>query len=301
MSGVRGSIADRIYKLSTRSAGYDERGGPVRAEVEDEQNRLKNSGCRHLLILVHGFNNTATDAKKSYSLLLSLFEEHFNRSRYAPDAIAFFHWPGNLGPPVASTAGYPLDIPQADNSAKRLAEYLAAFPRGSDPGGFKITLIGHSLGCRVVLQTLDKLPRALAPNVEVVSLMAAAVPMEFVKTAGKLETTVKAPRRVLKCYSHQDWVLWLAFPQGQQAAFALNIEDKFYSEAVGLYGNPDAVGIPIKTANGHSDYWGDRNVANRFSAAIDPTFYTLPPAAQPAERSLATSADIPAWSLASRD
>jgi pimeloyl-ACP methyl ester carboxylesterase len=300
MSAVRGAIADRIYKISTRSAGY-ERGGPVRAEVEDEHNRLKNSGCRHLLILVHGFNNTASDAKNSYSLLLSLFEEHFTRSRYAPDAIAFFHWPGNLGPPVISTAGYAWDIRQADDSAKRLAEYLAAFPRGSDPGGFKITLIGHSLGCRLVLEMLHKLPRALVPNVEVVSLMAAAVPTEFVKTAGKLETTVRAPRRILKCYSHQDWVLWLAFPGGQLAASALNIEDEFYSEAVGLYGNPDLMGIPIKTANGHGDYWGDRNVANRFSAAIDPTFYTLPPAAQPAEWSLAPTSGISAWSLAGED
>jgi pimeloyl-ACP methyl ester carboxylesterase len=298
MSSLRGSIADRIYPLSTR---ISESGGSVRTEVEDPENRLRNSGCRHLLILVHGFYNSTSEAKNSYLLQLAALEEHFNRSRYAPDAIAFFQWPGDVGG-LFRFAGYPFDIPRAKQSADRLAQYLKQFPSASDPGAFKISLIGHSLGCRLILEMLSKeLPTALALNIGVVSLMAPAVPIELVDASGNLEITVRSPRHILKCYSRQDLALWAGFPQAQEAAYSLGYETEIYLEAVGLYGHPTAVGIPVETGNGHSDYWGDRNVANRFSAAIDPTFYTLPPPQNPANRAL-PQASLPGLrGLAGRD
>lgn len=213
----------------------------------------------------------------------------------------FFHWPGNLGGWV-SVAGYPYDIDQARESAERLAQYLRNFPGASNPGALKISFIGHSLGCRLILETLAKeLPAALALNIEVVSLMAPAVPVELVDATGSLESTVRSPRRILKCYSRHDWVLWTAFPLGQAAAFAVQKEEKYYREAVGLYGHPLATGIPVETMNGHGDYWGDRSVANRFSAAIDPTFYTLPPPHSAAERELPGTVALASRTLASRD
>jgi pimeloyl-ACP methyl ester carboxylesterase len=290
-----------IYKLSTRMPDRPHGGGPVRLEVEDSNN-LRSSGCRHLLILVHGFNNSAATAKASFELQLGCLEEHFRSSpRYAPDAIAFFHWPGDVGG-VGSLAAYPLDIPRALASAERLADYLKNFPSAANPGALKISLIGHSLGCRLILEMLSKnLPIGLALNIEVVSLLAPAVPIELVAAPRKLEVSVRSPRRVLKCYSHQDWALWIGFPQGQQAAFAIREEDEFFGEAVGLYGHPTPMGISIETKNGHSDYWGDRNVANRFSAAIDPTFYTLPPPRGTSARGLPNPYDSPIWSLAGAD
>jgi pimeloyl-ACP methyl ester carboxylesterase len=273
MSLVGQPIDKRIYRLSTRS----ESGSAVRAYVEDTANSLRNSGCRHLLILVHGFNNSATDATDSYQLLIAHFEEHFTRSRVAPDAIAFFHWPGDIGG-WFSLAGYPFDIEQAQAAAARLADYLKSFPNATEPGALKISLIGHSLGCRLILEMLaNQLPAVLTLNIPVVSLMAPAVPIELVDAAGTLNATVVPPRRILKCYSRQDHVLWVAFPSGQAAAFAIGKETQLYREAIGLYGNPGGMGVAVETTNGHSDYWGDQNVANKFSAAIDPTFYTLPP------------------------
>jgi pimeloyl-ACP methyl ester carboxylesterase len=283
MSSRWSSITDGIYALSTRTpAGGD----LVNTEVEDRANRLRNSGCRHLLILVHGFNNSASQARESYLLQVAALEEHFSRSRYAPDAIAFFHWPGDVGG-WFKLGGYPFDIPRAQESARLLAKYLKEFPRATDPGALKISLIGHSLGCRLILEMLAKeLPPGLELNIAVVSLMAPAVPVELVDAAGGLEGTVRSPRRILKCFSHHDWALWAGFPQAQEAAYWLNKETKIYLEAVGLYGNPAAMGISVQTRNGHSDYWGDRNVANRFSAAIDPTFYKLPPPLSTPDRAL---------------
>jgi pimeloyl-ACP methyl ester carboxylesterase len=282
-----------IYTLSTRSPS----GSAVRAYVEDTGGALRKSGCRHLLILVHGFNNSVADATDSYQLLLARFEEHFSRSRAAPDAIAFFHWPGDVGG-WFSRAGYPFDIEQAQAAAARLADYLKGFPNATAPGSLKISLIGHSLGCRLIFEMLaSSLPAVLALNIAVVSLMAPAVPVEMVDAAGSFKTTVAPPRRILKCYSRQDYVLWMAFPAGQAAAFAIGKEHALYREAIGLYGNPGGMGVGVETTNGHSDYWGDQNVANRFSAAIDPAFYTLPAPRTQATRGLPQPADFAARPL----
>jgi hypothetical protein len=267
----------------------------------DPESRLRASGCQHLLILVHGFNNSASAAKNSYMLQLAALEEHFRQSRSAPDAIAFFYLPGDVGG-YASLGGYPYDIPQARESAERLAQYLKTFPNASNPGALKISLIAHPLGCRLILEMLaNALPTALTLNIEVVSLMAPAVPVELVTASGALQVTVRDPRRVLKCFSHQDWVLWAAFPLGQMAAYELNKETQYYSEAVGLYGHPAGMGKAIATSNGHSDYWGDRNVANQFSTAIDPTFYALPPPRNAPARALAEIVGLGRRMLPSRD
>lgn len=276
-------MIDRIYRLSARQ---DETGGPVRAEISDADSSLRNSGCRHLLILVHGFNNSTEAAEKSYTDLVANLQEHFAQSRVAPDAIAFFHWPGDVGG-WASVGGYPYDITQARESAEKLADYLKSFPRATNPGALKINLIAHSLGCRLILEMLVReLPTALSLNIDVVSLMAPAVPTKLVDTANRLSAAVQPPRRTLKCFSKQDGVLYYAFPQGQRAAYALGTEDEFYDEAIGLNGNPELVGISVETQNGHSDYWSDADLANRFSATIDAAFRLLPAARRLPERPL---------------
>jgi pimeloyl-ACP methyl ester carboxylesterase len=297
MSAIRESVSDRIHHLTARMQGWGEYGGPVRAHVNDLHN-LRSKNRRNILILVHGFKNTTSDANASYKLQLGLLEKHFMRSPAAPDAIIFFHWPGNFG--WVGATGYPWDIRRAVESADRLARYIADYPRPSDPGAFKVTIIGHSLGCRLILEMLNRLPPRARLSVQVVSLMAPAVPVELVDIGGDLHPTILSPRHILKCFSHHDWVLRFAFQNGQQAAYALGIEDEFYGEAVGLKGHPTAMGIPIQTRHGHSDYWGNRAVAEEYSKAIDETFRPLPPVPQPAVWSLPETSKIPTWQLPSR-
>jgi len=286
MTAANASVWRRIRQISTRTAAYGEHGGPVRDAVDDPDN-LRGMECRHLLILVHGYNNTTTQANKSFVNQIGLLKRHFGTSRYAPDAIAFFHWPGNYGVRGFSLLGYPADIQRAIDSADRLASYLANFPRPADPGAFKVTIVGHSLGCRLILEMLTRLPNVLNPNVQVVSLMAPAVPIELVDTAGTLHAAVLPPRNMLKCYSHQDLALSVGFPQMQWAAFRLGIEQENYPEAVGLYGNPAAMCKGVQTYHGHSDYWDDEDLANEYLAQIDPTRPSPPPPVRPAGRSLA--------------
>jgi esterase/lipase superfamily enzyme len=274
--------------------GWGERGGPVRAQVNDLDN-LRSKNCRHILILVHGFNNTTSEATASYELHLGLLNEHFSQSRVAPDAIVFFHWPGNFG--WVGFAGYPIDIGRAKESAARLAQYLVDFPRPSDPGAFKITMIGHSLGCRLILEMLKILENGPPLNVEVVSLMAPAVPVELVDEGGDLASTVATPRRILKCHSHHDTVLAFAFPLGQLTAYRIGKEDRLYQEALGLYGYPFIVGMRVLTTNQHGEYWGDRAVAHECSKAIDSAFRPLPAPSEPETRSLLVTSEISARRL----
>ena len=285
-----------VYTLSTRTV--ESGGGPVRSEVDDPGNRLRNSGCRHVLIMVHGFNNSASQAKQSYLLQLEMLESGIRQSRSAPDAIAFFHWPGDVGG-WFSVTGYPWDIPQAQRSAERLATYLTNFPAASNPGAVKVSIVAHSLGCRLILEMLARnLPAGLALNIELINLLAPAVPVRLVEE-GTLQVSVRSPRQVLKCFSNQDGVLRNAFPAGQLAAHELGTEPQYYSEAVGLNGHPTTMGTPVERSIGHSDYWGDRIAANQFLTALDPTLRRLPLPRALAERGLADATGIAGRELAS--
>ena len=272
----------QFFPLSTR---VDPWGGAVSNEVRDNpgtgRNSLRMSGCRHVLVLVHGFNNSQEKAEESYALFYSRLEGHFRRSNLAPDAVAFFHWPGNYAMArFDAAAWYHVDIERARESAKLFAEYLSGF---DDPESLRVTLVGHSLGCRLILLTLKNLRGPRIPKIDIVSLMAPAIPVDLLSQLNDpdledddLSLTVQAPRRILKFFSKRDWALSAGFPLGQQAAYQRKIEKRHYREAVGLNGSPASVGIPFETNNGHSDYWGDVRTTNELGRLLDPAFHSLP-------------------------
>jgi pimeloyl-ACP methyl ester carboxylesterase len=271
------------------------RGGNVNHAVSDP-NGLSRSGARHLLFLVHGFNNTKQNADEAYERYFGAIREDLRKSKVAPDAVAEFHWPGDIavGPwrfaPTDAVA-YPQDITQALQSAASLARYLGAFPPpGPDAGSLKVSLVGHSLGCRLILEALTQLPPPSRPEIVLVSLMAAAVGVSLVAT-GRPQAAAAGAKRVVKFWSTRDWVLRLAFPTGQAAAFAQGIEGELHGEAVGRFGNPSSFGKGRQTANGHSQYWPDAGLAMEIVPAIDAS---LP-------RALPPPIAIPANPLPSRD
>lgn len=282
-----------IYPLSTR---VNKDGGPVASSVRDEpgegRNSLQQSGCRNILILVHGFNNSQDKAESSYNLFYGRLEEQFRLDTLAPDAIAYFHWPGNHYQLVTwdALAFYHIDILRARDSAFRLAQYFLGF---ENPASLRITLVGHSLGCRLILEALSELALSnKAPVVQLISLMAPAVPVDMVARAeaagaqpGKLNSTVVPPRHVLKFYSWIDEALSVAFPAGQLNAYQFGrIEDRIYGEAVGWRGNPGYIGTGFRSWNLHGAYWGDVRTTDALLVALDPRQRTLPPPNELASR-----------------
>jgi hypothetical protein len=299
---LRGSTP-RVFTLSLRS--QPERGGPVRATVDDKDRLARDTAWRHLLVLVHGFNNSESQAEESYDEYVGILRPGLEQSRVAPDVVAKLHWPGNeaIGPfSIFDFAGYPVDIARALQSVAPLATFLSQLI-ASQPAGRLISFVGHSLGCRLIAEAMCTLGTggSAAPPLAVVSLMAAAVPVALAEAGGKLVPAPAAARKVLKAYSRQDWVLWLAFPAGQSLAAAAGIEPAPYVEAIGRNGNPPGFGEGLlRRGNRHGAYWTDEYAAAVLLVTMDATLrLLLPPAAIPSNE-LPPASGLPARDLKSR-
>src|SRR5687768_9448050 len=108
--------------------------------------------ARELVVLIHGFNNHMGDAGRSYQAF---------RDRQYPLAqeisprleglIGDCFWPGDAD--WASLLDktdfffYPSAVHRAPNAGRLLAEYLNGLP-----DLLQVHFVGHSLGCRVVLE-----------------------------------------------------------------------------------------------------------------------------------------------------
>jgi pimeloyl-ACP methyl ester carboxylesterase len=278
--------AARRTELSVRAE--PDRGGPVAPFVSGGE-ALQDPGIATALLLVHGFNNTPTEARTSYGTFADHVLNALASSRVEPDAIVGFHWPGNaaVGPlSFMDVAGYPVDVHRAMEAAERLAEYL------QNPGmrPLQLVIVGHSLGCRLVLEALKRLPQApIRPDIGLVVLMAAAVPVNLAEQGQPLDVAQMPQERILKFHSTSDMVLWLAFPLGQSLA---NDGGGVLPVAIGRHGEPATLGHGLRTTNGHGQYWRDKGIANAVANFYDPTLpmpwrvYELPQAVEVAAREL---------------
>ncbi|GLS94100.1 alpha/beta hydrolase [Piscinibacter gummiphilus] len=246
----------------------DPEGGPVvpcTAEWQNGQPRSQHD----LVVLIHGFNNNRCEAQQAYSgfreLQKGLLDLESGERFEAMLADAF--WPGD-----ANYAG-PLDLvdflvyPATIAGAKRTADALSAYLlRRTDV--LNLCFVGHSMGCRVVLETIMRLkadPKFQTP-IRKVCLLAAAVPTFTVFPGGTLESAFTAAEQVAVLHSKDDIVLSGAFPLGQTLA-----GDGFFPTAIGRHGDvPCSPGRvmsqPVEGA-GHSDYWGWRSTVASAKAA----------------------------------
>ena len=260
---------------------YPERGGLVATNISEPQPTTL-VGFRHVLMLMHGFNNTASAAHESYEILIGQLGSRLQQLHEPIDAILEFQWPGNVAVisffKYLDFAGYPADISQALLSSQTLADY---FRQLAAAGGalLKVSIIGHSLGCRLALEMMRNVANTPRPQLGMVALMAPAVPVTLVDSpqdpAAYLTSTDLLPQSLLKFHSTADVVLADAFPAGQTLAYLMNIESSPYLEAVGHLGNPANFGDSrAMSGNGHGDYWADPRVSNDIIAALDPTKQT---------------------------
>lgn len=219
---------------------------------------------RECLVLVHGFNNTDSEASEAYHGFRARQQEIFS----AADASAFDHrfgdayWPGDAEWwsffDKVDFLVYPSAMHTAVHSAVELANALWRMPNLE-----QVDFIGHSLGCRVVLETLLFFRQRALPMVRRVALMAAAVPSEMLEPGGRfynLLTQLAAEGTVLDVlHSKQDTVLHYAFPHGQSLAGG----GEGSARAVGRFGpSPLMPGYRATMSEreipgaAHGDYWG---------------------------------------------
>lgn len=258
---------------------------------------------REALVLVHGYNNTYGQAAEAY------FAFRTRQSRtYSPrDPLTFDRyfadtfWPGDAnwwpGFDKLDFAVYPLAVSKAREAARELAALL-----GRLPNLLRVDFIGHSLGCRVVLETLFILAERGAPRIGRVCLMAAAVPLEMLEPPdGRfhelLYRLAAARTQIYVMHSKSDPVLHFAFPVGQAAAGLKEASKR----ALGRHGPTVTIpgfgasvrGDAIPNAK-HGDYWGHSDApATTEAAAHAGRFLALGelPRQMPAKRSVGAPMD----------
>jgi len=240
-------------QLSVRMPGTNS-GGPV-VPVREELGHLDGRG--DFLVLIHGYNNSRTDALTSYGQFLDNLKTKFPTQT---GQIAEFHWPGDEPNKIISTLSYPNQIKPAVESARELAAFLAGLQRG---GPIVISLVGHSLGCRVIMELLARWTGGLPPGIFIgaVILMAAAVKVKAVEEGGGLRAATLLTLKNPVFYSKGDPVLQRAFPIGETAG-----GEGFFPTAVGRTGGPPNtwhVSTPMSHdghAYVHGSYWpGDES------------------------------------------
>lgn len=284
-----------IVRLSAREPLED--GTQVASAVRPLENSPHPTSSR-LVLLVHGYNNTAAEAAESYER----FVENVNVHRLQRHGqVCCLHWPGNKKWGIFSALAYPLEIRKAKESAARLARYLADYAAAT-PGGWPldVTLICHSLGNRLALELVDSLRRHPRIRVPHACLFAAAVPTFRVDPGGSLRAAAEAISRSLVLHSGSDAVLHYAFPLGQTAAL-----DGVFPTAVGRFGHPGPAlwttcGNMGRHAYGHGHYWPGTECAEHVMRFLGEAVAVLPaPAGLPAPPEL-DRAEIGSRTLPSR-
>jgi hypothetical protein len=181
-----------------------------------------------------------------------------------------------------------LDYPVEGDEAITAGRHLAAFLNDHAAGAASLSFASHSLGARMVLETLAGLNRGVRRLV----LMAGAIEnnclqREYSAAAGKAE-------KIHILASRSDWVLQFAFPLGNPVGQILMHGHPYFRTALGRDG-PDQP-IPLEQQGGvwqipdpwkyvHSDYLPGNPGGNP----------AAPPASQPAQDAPAP-ASKPGWS-----
>lgn len=206
------------YYLRRKPEGGDLRDpGEMRPSASDLDAR------RECLVLVHGYNNHEGEAAEAYLGFRDRQYAHFGdlQPRSLEKLFGDAFWPGDAdwaGPiDWADFLFYPVAVGVAKTAAPRLAVLI-----GKLPALEQVDFIGHSLGCRLVLETAAKLHASGRPRIGRICLMAAAVPCEMVEPGGRFEPLLLALQaggtKVHVLHSKKDSVLKYAFPLGQPLA-----------------------------------------------------------------------------------
>jgi pimeloyl-ACP methyl ester carboxylesterase len=243
----------------------------------DLKAQLDAKARRECLVLVHGFNNTDSEAAEAYLGFRTRQKEIFQ----TPDLSGFERrfgdtfWPGDADWwsffDKLDFLIYPAAVHTAVKAAQELANLLWDMPNLE-----RVDFIGHSLGSRVVLETLPLLRKRTLPMIGRVVLMAAAVPSEMLELNGKfygllMEMAAEGTTiRVL--YSKADSVLHYAFPPGQSLAGGREAS----ARALGRFGpTPWMPGFRSTLTDreidgaSHGDYWGQSKTPSSRIATED--------------------------------
>jgi len=267
--GVAGSISLRAARV----------GGALLETAKVEPPWLLRR-ARRMVFLVHGFNVSANEADSSYLA----FERGLRREVRAE--VVRIYWPGDAalrsdtarerkGPISQALSGlsYLVKPKVARRSSEKLIraigpELKRRAGRGSS-NALKITIVAHSLGCRLALETVRLFAVNPMVDMPLVVLMAAAVPKyEVLPPNGTYCDAISELERVVVMHSFRDTVLSRLFRPGSAPDRPLHGWRQ--RGALGRSGIPATDKIAVVEGEwDHSDYWPDSEISSAVSGYLD--------------------------------
>jgi hypothetical protein len=282
--------------LSTR---VQSRGGPVAAEV-----KIINSGLtgnllpklqeamqgRDVFFAVHGFNVNQQDGLDH----LGFWMDKVDLGNTVKIGIL---WPGDCFVPIF------IDYVVEGHEAIRSGDLLSAFLNANFTGAVQFSFASHSLGARVVLQTI----RGLKRNVRRVLLMAGAIDDNCL--TDEYADAAKNIDQISLITSKCDAVLAAAYPLGNPLQGIIDRGHPYYHAALGREGpsHPDQLAsrlhsgweIPKSLNYGHLDYIPGRPLPDMYPQPCEiPPEEPVPPQGTPAAMGGDTKLWKPAFSAA---
>jgi hypothetical protein len=245
-------IVELNFRDSTEGGGLD----AVQALIDSTALR----GARHLILLIHGYNDTQAEAQEAYRNFRNAQDTLVHPPgvdwAFGATVVEVF-WPGDGKWGLLRPLFYPMALPVADDTAKLLAGILRDVAKYS-PGGVTLDLVCHSMGNRLCLQLMSSIASAPDITVRRVLHMAAAVPTWRIEKSGDElrngllhETTGE---KVISLFSSRDMVLACAFPAGETLR---EDEEGIMPVALGheQWLSGGALIQQLPQSLGHSEYW----------------------------------------------
>jgi hypothetical protein len=173
---------------------------------------------KNVLLATHGFNVSYVDGLRSLGRLETVL------APTAGEVVFGVLWPGDWAIPAVN---YPFE----DKIAAQSGRLLAAFCNRWLAGAANLSLMSHSLGARVMLETLAGLQGRRVRNL---CIAAGAIGADCL--TDQYPAAVENCDAVVTLSSMEDLVLSLAFPVGDLIADILDADHKPFQRALGREG-----------------------------------------------------------------
>ena len=175
---------------------------------------------RDILVLLHGYNNTRNVGREA----LLRFARFLDTAGVTALMLAVL-WPGDGW---AKALTYPAEGKDADDSAESLVAWLQTHADGTA----RISLVAHSLGCRVAMVTALRFAEWAGPGIATlgrVCLMAPAIDNDSLGRTGSTcyRGGTLALEQLAVLASAEDRVLKYAYPIGDLAQTILYFGDRW--------------------------------------------------------------------------
>ena len=215
------------------------------------------------VLLVHGFNVRRWNAEFDFDKFRRNSQKGI-RSTFSRNMLSL-SWPGKMSHWTA--------VLVAKSSADLLADFLKELAdRHARNEDCHVVLIGHSLGCRVILEALKMLQDTTVgsrPGRIDIFLMAPAVPVHLLAEGQPLRNAAAQARKRGVFHSRSDMVLRMLFPRGQTIAGADDPQEGVYPEAVGFAGQPEPLWTDRHSVrHGHGRYWANSDIPPLIGASL---------------------------------